>query len=685
MNQSGYADLLNQSIIDSDTLIIGNLNLPNLDKNSVPFIDANNNLSDILLNNGQLIIGKTGLAPSASTLTGTTNEIIITNGSGSITLSTPQQIATTSSPTFNNITITGNVAGNTNSRSADDILSCSTSQTTGDLLSFSSAQKVVVDSGVIASNVVTNSGTSTNNDIVVFNGTTGKLITDSGINISAISGGPFMPIAGGTFSGNVGMASNVLTVNNMSDDGINGIIWGKSSTNTAGAGGIVIGNNSSVSATQATVLGASSSGAGTACAVFGPDNTASSAANGSVIIGNSNNVTGSMGICVGYFNTVSASNAIAIGQDITNSTANSMLIGSVVPGLVNFRPATNGTCDLGATASNYFNNAYLAGNLAGTTNSRTVNSIVAGPSSAVSGNLASFNGTSGVVVQDSGIVSANVITDSSNLVSSNLVSATGNKTVGDSAIAVANVVTNTGGTVTSGNVVTFSGTSGRVIQDSGKALSAYLPLAGGTMSGNIAMGNNSVTGLAGLTPNGASVDDVGTSGSPFKTCWLKYGQPAKSTAFQMYGSVTVSNTTSVTSVTTGSSVGSLVYTATQSVGMGFRFRVYYQAAIAGAGDTLSFNFRLNGSTILSTGALTGAFTVATGIIEAYFVWTSSSTMSGYTINTFAGTSHMSSTLTISGLNNAATNTWNVAVTFSAANVGDSVTVSIIELESTYST
>lgn len=38
---------------------------------------------------------------------------------------------------------------------------------------------------------------------------------------------------------------------------------------------------------------------------------------------------------------------------------------------------------------------------------------------------------------------------------------------------------------TDGNVVVFDGTGGRLIKDSGKSLSSYLPLAGGTMTGNI--------------------------------------------------------------------------------------------------------------------------------------------------------------------------------------------------------
>lgn len=49
--------------------------------------------------NGQLLIGN-GTTYALATLTGTTDQITVTNGSGTITLSTPQSIGTTSTPQF---------------------------------------------------------------------------------------------------------------------------------------------------------------------------------------------------------------------------------------------------------------------------------------------------------------------------------------------------------------------------------------------------------------------------------------------------------------------------------------------------------------------------------------------------------------------------------------------------------
>ena len=68
-------------------------------------MDSSKNLRSIQLTNGQLLIGSNGTIPTATTLTGTTNQINITNGAGSITLSTPQNINNTATPTFSSLTL----------------------------------------------------------------------------------------------------------------------------------------------------------------------------------------------------------------------------------------------------------------------------------------------------------------------------------------------------------------------------------------------------------------------------------------------------------------------------------------------------------------------------------------------------------------------------------------------------
>lgn len=60
--------------------------------------------------NGQLLIGN-GTNYTLAAITGTNDQITVTNGAGSITLGTPQSIATTSTPTFAGLTLTGTFNG----------------------------------------------------------------------------------------------------------------------------------------------------------------------------------------------------------------------------------------------------------------------------------------------------------------------------------------------------------------------------------------------------------------------------------------------------------------------------------------------------------------------------------------------------------------------------------------------
>ena len=64
-------------------------------------------ITGVTLNNGQFVIGATGAAPAAASITGTTNQVVVSNGANSITLSLPQSINTAASVTFNALTLSG--------------------------------------------------------------------------------------------------------------------------------------------------------------------------------------------------------------------------------------------------------------------------------------------------------------------------------------------------------------------------------------------------------------------------------------------------------------------------------------------------------------------------------------------------------------------------------------------------
>jgi hypothetical protein len=84
--------------------------------------------------NGQLLIGSTGSIPAVGTLTGTANQITVTNGPGSITLSLPQNIAVGSSPTFAALTLSGLTANSFTYSGAAGLISSTTAPTNGQLL-----------------------------------------------------------------------------------------------------------------------------------------------------------------------------------------------------------------------------------------------------------------------------------------------------------------------------------------------------------------------------------------------------------------------------------------------------------------------------------------------------------------------------------------------------------------------
>ncbi len=73
---------------------------------------ANGGTGQTSYTDGQLLIGNTtGNTLAKATLTGTANQVVVTNGGGSITLSTPQNIGTGSSPTFAGMTLSGMTLG----------------------------------------------------------------------------------------------------------------------------------------------------------------------------------------------------------------------------------------------------------------------------------------------------------------------------------------------------------------------------------------------------------------------------------------------------------------------------------------------------------------------------------------------------------------------------------------------
>ncbi|WP_275270324.1 tail fiber domain-containing protein [Limnobacter sp. P1] len=91
---------------DGSTLT--NLNANNFTTGILPVARGGTGVDGSAAINGQLLIGN-GTGYTLGNITGTANQINVVNGAGSITLSLPQDIATTSTPTFAGAFFTGNV------------------------------------------------------------------------------------------------------------------------------------------------------------------------------------------------------------------------------------------------------------------------------------------------------------------------------------------------------------------------------------------------------------------------------------------------------------------------------------------------------------------------------------------------------------------------------------------------
>ena len=228
--------------------------LPNLDANSIPFIDADKTVSDIVLNNGEIIVGKTGNAPIKNTLTGTTDQINITNGPGTITLSLPQSIAPTSSPSFNNLTV-----NTINGKIGNNIVTGPASAISDRLVSFDGISgKIIKDSNILGSDIFLRTGTvaMTGN----FNANNKDLINvkairpiDSNLNIgnsTTVPLGSIGTITIGDFATSTGDTSVSIGIQNIAR--ANSIAIGKETI--SGIGSTVIGYKSSCGSRADTIV-----------------------------------------------------------------------------------------------------------------------------------------------------------------------------------------------------------------------------------------------------------------------------------------------------------------------------------------------------------------------------------------------------------------------------------------------
>lgn len=151
---------LPQDIHDAATPVFDGLSLSALTDYSFTFVSLDGEIaSTAQATDGQILIGATGTDPVAATITGTTNRVTVTNAAGSITLTCPQDIHTSASPTFAGLTVTGLTAQGFMYAGAADAVSSTAAATNGQLLV-----------GSTGNNPVAATLTGTANQVTVTNG-----------------------------------------------------------------------------------------------------------------------------------------------------------------------------------------------------------------------------------------------------------------------------------------------------------------------------------------------------------------------------------------------------------------------------------------------------------------------------------------------------------------------------------
>jgi len=159
--------------------------------------------------NGQILIGKTGFAPVLGNLSGTVNRITITNGAGTITLSTPQDIHTAASPTFSDISLSALTAKSFLYADIGGLISATGAATNGQILIGSTGLNPVAATLTgTASQVVVTNGAGSITLSLPQNIAVGSSPTFAGLTLSGLTANAF------TYSGTGGAITSTAAPTN---------------------------------------------------------------------------------------------------------------------------------------------------------------------------------------------------------------------------------------------------------------------------------------------------------------------------------------------------------------------------------------------------------------------------------------------------------------------------------------
>jgi hypothetical protein len=428
---------------------------------------------------GHYTVTDTGGGSGVTSITGTANQVNVSSSTGNVTLSLPQDIATTSSPTFNNLTahgtlgVTGNVTGGTYNTAAISGGSLSTGGVNG---------LGVTSSAITASGALSVSAGGTNQNLTLQASGSGSVIIQTPILHNA-NGATY------SFDGSDGSGVNATICTTVG--------------NCAGAGGSVItpgGTNGTIAMFSGpnTIANSILTQSGTTVSVGGALAAAGALQGGTLSISaGAFQVNGSGNVTGGTYNTAAISGGTLSGGSFTGGSVSA---GTITGGSLSVS-AVNG---LGVTSSAITGPGALSISAGGTNQNLALQG----------------SGTGAVIVQTPTFHNANGATYSFDAANGSGVNATVCTTLGNCAGA--------------GGGITGSGTTGTiaVFTDTGAIGNSTLTQSGSTVT---ASGNLVIQGTNSLS--------LGTAGPSGNTGSIIFNNSTNSNALTLQAGATASNLT----------------------------------------------------------------------------------------------------------------------------------------------
>lgn len=302
-----------------------------------------------------------------------------------------------------------------------DLVSGSGTSTAGNIASFTdSTGRVITDGGKAAVALVTGPATATSNAVPTFSGTNGRAIVDSGITFSdivrravtsSVSGNvPQYFGTGGNLIFDTGIAAASLMISSSISPPVAGNLAGAASATVIRDTGININNvvqNNATVTTNSVVKFADSTGRNITGAGFLADNVVQKAV--------SSVLSGDIAMFFGTTGNLVTDSGIA-STWLPLDTGASATVNAIVKYTNTSKIITSSGILIDAS-----NNVTGMGTL----NTRTIANWVDGPASAVTGRIAQFNGTTGKLIADSGVLVADVVTGPASVTSNRLASFAG--------------------------------------------------------------------------------------------------------------------------------------------------------------------------------------------------------------------------------------------------------------------